>query len=84
MHLQKFAIFNMSNLSLSYTLALGTLLYSMFFFSPAHLASHPEKTDVNPSTRVYIYTPKACFSQVAKNCQVFCQTVGGVFLAFFP
>jgi hypothetical protein len=32
---------------------------------------------------VYIYAPKACFSQVAKNCQVFCQTVGGVFLAFF-
>jgi hypothetical protein len=23
------------------------------------------------------------FSQVAKNCQIFCQSVGGVFLTFF-
>jgi len=27
---------------------------------------------------------KLFFSQVAKNCQVFCQTIGGVFLTFLP
>jgi hypothetical protein len=30
---------------------------------------------------VYIYTLKADFSQIAKNCQVIRQTVGGVFPA---
>ena len=34
--------------------------------------------------RVYIYALEAGFSQVCKNCQVFCQTVGGVFLTFLP
>ena len=34
--------------------------------------------------RAYIYALEAGFSQVAQNCQVFCQTVGGVFLTFLP
>ena len=34
--------------------------------------------------RAYIYALEVGFSQVGKNCQVFCQTVGGVFLTFLP
>jgi len=38
-----------------------------------------------PTARgAYIYALEAGFSQVAKNYQVFCQTVGGVFLTFLP
>ena len=33
---------------------------------------------------IFIYALEAGFSQVAKNYQVFCQTVGGVFLTFLP
>ena len=33
---------------------------------------------------MYIYALEAGFFQVAKNCQVFYQTVGGVFLTFLP
>jgi len=40
--------------------------------------------DANRAPRAYIYALEAGFSQVAKNCQVFCQTVGGVFLTFLP
>jgi hypothetical protein len=32
----------------------------------------------------YTYVLEAGFSQVSKNCYVFCQTVGGVFLTFLP
>jgi hypothetical protein len=40
--------------------------------------------DAKRSTSTYIYAQEAGFSHVAKNCQVLCQTVGGVFLAFLP
>jgi hypothetical protein len=33
---------------------------------------------------VYIWALEADFSQVVKNCQSFCQTVGGVFSTFLP
>jgi len=38
-----------------------------------------------PTARgAHIYALEADFSQVAKNYQVFCQTIGGVFLTFLP
>jgi hypothetical protein len=40
--------------------------------------------DANRAPHAYIYALVAGFSQVVKNCQVFCQTVGGVFLMFLP
>ena len=40
--------------------------------------------DANRAPRAYIYALEAGFYQVTKNCQVFCQTVGGVFLMFLP
>ena len=55
----------------------GTLL--CYFFSPSHLTRNH---DANRASRAYIYALEASFSQVAKNCQVFCQTVGWVFLTF--
>src|SRR6185312_12847020 len=39
---------------------------------------------MSTARRAYIYALEAGFSQVTKNCQVFCQTVGGVFLTFLP
>ena len=78
MHLQEFAIFNLPNYS---TFASGTLLYSLFLFPPSHLEGN---ADAKSSTRAHIYAVKVDFSQVAKNCQVLCQTVGGVFSTFLP
>ena len=40
--------------------------------------------DANRAPRAYICALEAGFSQVDKNYQVFCQTVGGVFLTFLP
>ena len=53
----------------------------IYFFSPSHLTRNH---DANRAPRAYIYALEAGFSQVVKNCQVFCQTVGGVFLTFLP
>ena len=51
------------------------------FFSSSHLTRNH---DANRAPRAYIYALEASFSQVAKNCHVFCQTVGGVFLTLLP
>ena len=67
--------------STSWKLKSGTLLCYLFLFSPSHLTRNH---DANRAPRAYIYALEAGFSQVAKNCQVFCQTVGGVFLTFLP
>ena len=67
--------------STSWKLKSGTLLCYLFLFSPSHLTRNH---DANRTPRAYIYALEAVFSQVAKNCQVFCQTVGGVFLTFLP
>ena len=67
--------------SISWKLKSGTLLCYLFLFSPSHLTRNH---DANRAPRAYIYVLEAGFSQVAKNCQVFCQTVRGVFLMFFP
>jgi hypothetical protein len=52
----------------SWKLTLGILLY---YYLPLHLSKNH---DANHTTRVYISAPEAIFSQVAKYCQVFCQT----------
>ena len=65
--------------SISWKLKSGTLRCYLFLFSPSHLTRNH---DANRAPRAYIYALEADFSQVAKNCQVFCQTVGGVFLTF--
>ena len=49
-----------------------------FFHPPTWLENH----DANRAPRAYIYALDAGFFQIAKKCQVFCQTVGGVFLMF--
>ena len=67
--------------STSWKLKSGTLLCYLFLFSPSHLTRNH---DANRAPRAYIYVLEAGFSQVVKNCQVFCQTVGGVFLTFLP
>ena len=67
--------------STSWKLKSGTLLCYLFLFSPSHLTRNH---DANRAPRAYIYALEAGFSQVAKNYQVFWQTVGGVFLTFFP
>ena len=67
--------------STSWKLKSGNLLCYLFLFSPSHLTRNH---DVNRAPRAYIYALEAGFSQVVKNCQVFCQTVGGVFLKFLP
>ena len=67
--------------STSWKIKSGTLLCYLFLFSPSHLTRNH---DANRAPRAYIYALEAGFSQVAKNCQVFCQTVGGVFLTFLP
>ena len=66
---------------ISWKLKFRTLLCYLFLFSPSHLIRNH---DVNRAPRAYIYALEAGFSQVAKNYQVFCQTVGGVFLTFLP
>jgi hypothetical protein len=38
---------------------------------------------MSTASRAYIYALEAGFSQVVKNGQVFCQTIGGVFLMVF-
>ena len=67
--------------STSWKLKSGTLLCYLFLFSPSHLTRNH---DANRAPRAYIYALEAGFFQVAKNCQVFCQTVGWVFLTFLP
>ena len=67
--------------STSWKLKSGTLLCYLFLFSASHLTRNH---DAKRAPRAYIYALEAGFSQVAKNCQVFCQTVGGVFLTFLP
>ena len=67
--------------STSWKLKSGTLLCYLFLFSPSHLTRNH---DANRAPRAYIYALEAGFSQVVKNCQVFCQTIGGVFLTFLP
>src|SRR6185437_15227297 len=97
-YLQQFGIIHLPNPDLTYIrnperktklylcpstsrkLKSGTLLCYLFLFSPSHLTRNH---DANRAPRAYIYALEADFSQVAKNCQVFCQTVGGVFLTFF-
>ena len=59
--------------STSWKLKSGTLLCYLFLFSPSHLTRNH---DANRAPRAYIYALEAGFSQVAKNCQVFCQTAG--------
>jgi hypothetical protein len=49
--------------------SLGTLFVIYFFHPPTYLE---------------IYALEVGFSQVVKNCQVFCQTIGGVFFNFLP
>ena len=66
--------------STSWKLKSGTLLCYFFFHPPTWL----ETTMPTARPLAYIYALEAGFSQVAKNCQVFCQTIGGVFLMFLP
>ena len=98
-YLQQFGIIHLPNLDLTYIrnperetklylcpstswkLKSWTLLCYLFLFSPSHLTRNH---DANRAPRAYIYALEAVFSQVAKNCQVFCQTIGGVFLTFLP
>src|SRR6185312_12544462 len=98
-YLQQFSIIHLPNLNLTYIknperetklylcpstsskLKSGTLLCYLFLFSPSHLTRNH---DANRAPRAYIYALEAGFSQVAKKYQVFCQTVGGVFLTFLP
>ena len=86
-YLQQFGIIHLPNPNLTYTrnperetklylcpstswkLKSGTLLYYLFLFSPSHLTRNH---DANRAPKI------------AKNCQIFCQTVGGVFLMFLP
>jgi hypothetical protein len=51
----------------------------LFIYSPSHLFRNH---DANSTLRAYISALDTGFFQVAKNCQVFCQTIGGVFLTF--
>ena len=67
--------------STSWKIKSGTLLCYLFLFSPSHLTRNH---DANRAPRAYIYALEAGFSQITKNWQVFCQTVGGVFLTFLP
>ena len=98
-YLQQFGIIHMTNPNLTYIrnpereiklclctfiswkLKFRTLFCYLFLFSPSHLTKNH---DDNRVSRAYICTLEAGFSQVAKNCQVFCQTIGGVFLTFLP
>ena len=98
-YLQQFGIIHLPNLDLTYIrnperetklylchsaswkLKSRTLLCYLFLFSPFHLTRNH---DANRAPRAYIYALEAGFSQIAKNCQVFCQTIGGVFLMFLP
>jgi hypothetical protein len=52
--------------------------FYLFPFSPSHLFRN---IDATCEPHKYIYAPEADFFQVVKNYQVFCQYVGGVFLA---
>jgi hypothetical protein len=72
MYLQKFVMFNLPN-------------YSLSLFSHSHLASSTKKCGWQVKyTRVSLRDGSKVLIQVAKKCQILCQTVrGGVFNMFF-
>ena len=57
-------------------------------FSVIYFFFHPPtwlKTTMTTACRARIFAHwRLVLFQVAKNCQIFCQTVGGVFLTFLP
>jgi hypothetical protein len=81
MYLKKFAIFNLANYSFSLT-HLQELSCILYFFTLPSGFFHGRNAKL--CTLVYLCTLGAGFSQVAKNCQVLCQTVEGVFSTFLP
>jgi hypothetical protein len=77
MHLQKFVIFTLSNLSLSF------IHFHQQHFSILYLFFHPptmRNTDAKRSMHTYNNALEAGFSQVAKKFK----TVRGVFSTFLP
>jgi len=85
MHLQVFVIFNLPSYSFSLIHLYQEPFSILYFFStiPPGFA-RVRNADAKPSTRAYLCALEVGFSQVTKNCHVFCQTVGGVFLMFLP
>ena len=83
MHLQEFAIFNLPNLSFSLIFASGTFSIFYFFFHPPTWLLLVRNADAKSEPRAYICALEAGFFQVAKKCQVLCQTIGEVFFVVF-
>jgi len=84
MHLQEFAIFNLPNLSFS-LIYLHQELFSVsyFFFHLPTWLLLVRNSDAKSEPCAYICALEACFFQIAKKCQVLCQTIGEVFFLLF-